>query len=201
MNIVLTFKLLLWSCLCNLTAVCFLAGGFSIDQALGVAQAMDMALEINDLTKAMGFLERARIHLQMDQARNSSHNGTAPSFLSHFSAAQVYSTVCTLGVSILEREHKYTEAVELLKELLCIRYKSGRRGYWTVRLSTDLDHLGRKEESLQVAEAGVNDCCIRGGDRLALQRRVVRLSKPPRRWRRPAYAASLERKWEEVHIP
>jgi Fanconi-associated nuclease 1 len=106
MNIVLTFKLLLWSCLCNLTAVCFLAGGFSIDQALGVAQAMDMALEINDLTKAMGFLERARIHLQMDQARNSSHNGTAPSFLSRFSAAQVYSTVCTLGVSILEREHK-----------------------------------------------------------------------------------------------
>jgi len=105
-NIVLTFKLLLWSCLCNLTAVCFLAGGFSIDQALGVAQAMDMALEINDLTKAMGFLERARIHLQMDQARHSSHNGTAPSFLSHFSAAQVYSTVCTLGVSILEREHK-----------------------------------------------------------------------------------------------
>jgi len=83
-----------------------LAGAFSIDQALGVAQAMDMALEINDLTKAMGFLERARIHLQMDQARNSSHNGTAPSFLYHFSAAQVYSTVCTLGVSILEREHK-----------------------------------------------------------------------------------------------
>ncbi len=96
---------------------------------------------------------------------------------------------------------RYTEAVELLKELLCIRYKSGRRGYWTVRLSTDLDHLGRKEESLQVAEAGVNDSCIRGGDRLALQRRVIRLSKPPRRWRRPSYAESLERKWEEVHIP
>jgi Fanconi-associated nuclease 1 len=95
---------------------------------------------------------------------------------------------------------RYTEAVELLKELLCIRYKSGRRGYWTVRLSTDLDHLGRKEESLQVAEAGVNDSCIRGGDRLALQRRVVRLSKPPRRWRRPSYAESLERKWEEIQI-
>ncbi len=33
----------------------------------------------------------------------------------------------------------------------------------------------------QVAEAG---------DRLALQRRVLRLGKPPRRWRRPPWAAA-----------
>lgn len=93
---------------------------------------------------------------------------------------------------------RYGEAVELLKELLSVRLQSGRRGYWTVRLAMDLDHLGRKEESLQVAEKGIDDPQIRGGDRVALQRRVVRLSKPPRRWRKPPYAEALEIKIEEV---
>jgi len=69
-----------------------------------------------------------------------------------------------------------------------------------VRLSTDLDHLGRKEESLLVAEKGVTDPFIRGGDLVALQRRVVRLSKPPRRWRKPPYAEALDLKVEEVSI-
>lgn len=64
----------------------------------------------------------------------------------------------------------------------------------------DLDHLGRKEDSLQVAEKGVTDPLIRGGDLLALQRRVVRLSKPPRRWRKPPYAEALNLKVEEVSI-
>lgn len=67
-----------------------------------------------------------------------------------------------------------------------------------MRLSTDLEHLGRKEESLQVAERGVDDPDIRGGNRMALQRRVVRLGKPPRRWKRPSYADSLERRCREV---
>lgn len=90
--------------------------------------------------------------------------------------------------------------MEYLKELLSSCTRSGRRGYWTVRLSVDLEHLGRKEESLQVAEMGVNDPSIRGGDLVALQRRVVRLSKPPRRWKKPPYADALELKVEEVII-
>lgn len=88
----------------------------------------------------------------------------------------------------------------MLKELLSACIRSGRRGYWTVRLSMDLDHLGRKEESLQVAEKGVTDPLIRGGDLVALQRRVVRLSKPPRRWKKPPYAEALDLKVEEVSV-
>lgn len=95
---------------------------------------------------------------------------------------------------------RYGEAVELLKELLSTCIRSGRRGYWTVRLSMDLDHLGRKEESLQVAEKGVTDPLVRNGDLVALQRRVVRLSKPPRRWKKPSYAEALDLKFEEVII-
>lgn len=96
---------------------------------------------------------------------------------------------------------RYAEAAEMLKELLCTCPRSGRRGYWTVRLSVDLDHLGRKEESLQVAEKGVTNPLVRGGDLVALQRRVVRLSKPPRRWKKPPYAEALDLKIEEVPMP
>lgn len=42
----------------------------------------------------------------------------------------------------------------------------------------------------QVAEAALADEWVKAGDRLALQRRVLRLGKPPRRWRRPPWAAA-----------
>lgn len=172
-------------------------GLLEYEKALEVAQAMDMALEVNDMPIVLTFLEKSRTFLRQDRSSNESLRNDCPSFLYRFTAARVYSTICTLGVSILEREHRYGEAVEYLKELLSSCTRSGRRGYWTVRLSVDLEHLGRKEESLQVAEMGVNDPSIRGGDLVALQRRVVRLSKPPRRWKKPPYADALELKVEE----
>ena len=69
-----------------------------------------------------------------------------------------------------------------------------------MRQAMDLDHLGWKEESLQVAEKGVIDPLIRGGDLVALQCRVVRLSKPPRRWKKSPYTKALDLKFEEVII-
>ena len=42
---------------------------------------------------------------------------------------------------------------------------------------------------VQMAEAALADEWVRHGDRLALQRRVLRLGKPPRRWRRPPWAS------------
>lgn len=37
------------------------------------------------------------------------------------------------------------------------------------------------DEALLAAEAGVEDTWVQHGDKLALQRRVLRLGKPPRR--------------------
>ena len=42
----------------------------------------------------------------------------------------------------------------------------------------------------QAAEAALADPWVRHGDRLGLQRRVLRLGKPPRRWKRPQWAAA-----------
>lgn len=49
-----------------------------------------------------------------------------------------------------------------------------------------------------MAEAALADEWVLNGDRIALQRRVLRLGKPPRRWKRPPWAAVALREPLEV---
>ena len=49
-----------------------------------------------------------------------------------------------------------------------------------------------------MAEAALADEWVINGDRIALQRRVLRLGKPPRRWKRPYWAAVALREPLEV---
>lgn len=50
-----------------------------------------------------------------------------------------------------------------------------------------------------MAEAALADEWVMNGDRIALQRRVLRLGKPPRRWKRPSWAAVALREPLEVY--
>lgn len=93
---------------------------------------------------------------------------------------------------------RYNDAIYLLKQLLDRFTCDGRRGYWILRLSVDLEHIGHHDESLSVAESGLLDPWVRSGSRMALQRRVLRLGKPPRRWKTPDFAKSVKRKINEV---
>lgn len=70
---------------------------------------MDMALESNDMQSALNLLKRAEAELGagVDVPPERSHT-----FLGQFSAAWVYATVCTLGVSILERDRRYDRVWE-----------------------------------------------------------------------------------------
>lgn len=95
---------------------------------------------------------------------------------------------------------RYTDAINLLRWLLNVFPSDIRRGYWTLRLSVDLEHLGFIDESLQVAENGLLDPWIRAGSRMALQRRVLRLGKPPRRWKVPSFSRSALRKIPQVFV-
>ena len=54
---------------------------------------------------------------------------------------------------------------------------------------------------VQMAEAALADEWVLNGDRIALQRRVLRLGKPPRRWKRPPWAAVALREPLEVPSP
>lgn len=93
---------------------------------------------------------------------------------------------------------RYEDAIGLLKGLHGRITRDSRRGHWTLRLSVNLEHINRVNESLSVAEEGLLDPSVRAGSKMALQRRVLRLGKPPRRWRVPDYADSVKRKIKEV---
>ncbi len=55
----------------------------------------------------------------------------------------------------MERQRRYGPAAALLRALLCGRCCPGRRGEWWLRLSVDLQHLGRGEAALRVGQRGV----------------------------------------------
>ncbi|KAI7727989.1 hypothetical protein M8C21_006056 [Ambrosia artemisiifolia] len=164
----------------------------SYEEALEVAQIMDESLEEDDSSLVLKCIA-------ISISRISSCTAKTVKF-SCFSASWVYSKVVLLGVSFLESERRYTDAIDLLKHLLLNFAEDRRRGYWTLRFSIDLEHLGRVNESLSVAESGLDDPWVRAGSRISLQRRVLRLGRPPRRWKVPSYSESVNRKIPEVHV-
>jgi len=124
-----------------------------------------------------------------------------PLFLARFSAAWVYTSMATVGVSLLEKEKRHREAVELLQCLLGGNACPARRGEWWSRMSTNLEaHLKDVDAALEVAEASLADSWVRLGDRVGLQRRVARLCKPPRRWKRPPWAHAVMADPPEVRL-
>ncbi|KAK9138961.1 hypothetical protein Sjap_009555 [Stephania japonica] len=169
------------------------------EEAIEVAQLMDQSLDANDTEMVMRCIGTSDGRLTCERPQ-SYHPNTIRTYRSFFSAPWVYSKVVTLGVSFLERERRYDDAIKLLKRLLGDISSDGRRGYWTLRLSIDLEHMGHLNESLSVAEEGLLDSWVRAGSRMALQRRVLRLAKPPRRWKIPSFSQSIKRKIKEVHI-
>ncbi|KAJ8476350.1 hypothetical protein OPV22_020077 [Ensete ventricosum] len=172
------------------------------EEAIEVAQIMDESLEENNMEMVIRCIDISDIRMctSFRGKAHSSTSGSPPQFFSTFSASFVYSKVLSLGVSFFEREHRYEDATRLLKGLLRRIIHDSRRGYWMLRLSVDLEHMNRLNESLSVAEEGILDPWVRAGSRIALQRRVLRLGKPPRRWRIPGYADSVKRKIKEVCI-
>ncbi|XP_038703982.1 fanconi-associated nuclease 1 homolog isoform X2 [Tripterygium wilfordii] len=172
------------------------------EEAIGVAQLMDQSLDDNDKESVLRCMKIAdsRMCGSSTNSFRSTESEPLVIFLSCFSASWVYSKVVLLGVSFLEREHRYNDAIVLLKRLLICFPHDGRRGYWRMRLSIDLEHMGCPNESLSVAEDGLVDPWVRAGSKVALQRRVLRLAKPPRRWKVPSFSQSVKREIREVHI-
>nr|XP_019708406.1 fanconi-associated nuclease 1 homolog isoform X2 [Elaeis guineensis] len=173
------------------------------EEAIEVAQVTDEYLDENNMDMVMRCIDisDSQIRTSLTEDTRSSIPDSPPTFFSCFSASWVYSKVLTLGISVFEREHRYEDAIRLLKGLLNRITHDNRRGYWTLRLSVDLEHIGRLNESLSVAEEGILDSWVRAGSKLALQRRVLRLGKPPRHWKMPSYTDSVKRKIKEVNIP
>ncbi|OWM70972.1 hypothetical protein CDL15_Pgr013153 [Punica granatum] len=171
------------------------------EEAIEVAQLIDEALEENDNEKVLRCISIADSQIDLPSSRViGSLASSSAAFLLSFTASWIYSKVVLLGVSFLERERRYNYAINLLRRLLDCFTCDGRRGFWTLRLSVDLGHLGYLNESLSVAENGLLDPWIRAGSRMALQKRILRLAKPPRRWKVPPFSESINRKIKEVQV-
>ncbi|KAI3853640.1 hypothetical protein MKW98_025157 [Papaver atlanticum] len=170
------------------------------EEALEVAQIMDESLEEDDHVKVKSCMEISDARISSSREAPQSSTPPTMTFHSSFSDSYIYSKVVTLGISYLERERRYEDAIRLLKGLLDRMVCGGRRGYWTLRLSVDLEHLGRLNESLSVAEEGLLDPWVRAGSKMALQRRILRLGKPPRRWKTPNFSDSIKRAIKEVQV-
>ncbi|WCJ27516.1 hypothetical protein M5689_009254 [Euphorbia peplus] len=174
----------------------------AFEEAVEVAQIMDESLEKNnnDLVLFCTKIANSRLSISSNAKATESKAFESATVFKYFSTSWVYSKVILVGISFLERERRYEEAINLLKQLLDGFPCDGRRGYWTLRLSIDLEHMGCSNESLSVAEGGLSDSWIRAGSKVALQKRVLRLGKPPRRWKAPSFKDSITRKIMEVHI-
>ncbi|KAL6898075.1 hypothetical protein ACP4OV_006671 [Aristida adscensionis] len=171
------------------------------EEAIRVAQVMDESLDNNEMEMVTRCIDLSENRLcSMPKQENVPSAKRPPPFFSRFSASWVYSKILTLGVSVYERDRRYTDAIRILRILLSKVPSDRRRGYWTLRLSVDMEHMGRPNESLSIAEGGVIDPWVRAGSKFALQKRVLRLSKPPRRWKVPSYADYVRRNIKEVSI-
>ncbi|KAH9680760.1 Fanconi-associated nuclease 1-like [Citrus sinensis] len=172
------------------------------EEAIELAQIMDQSLDENNIELVLRciMIAESRMSSSSCKAVQSITSELANTFHSCFSASWVYSKVVLLGISFLEREQRFNDAINLLRRLLSCFTCDSRRGYWTLRLSIDLEHMGCPSESLSVAEGGLLDSWVRAGSRVALQRRVLRLGKPPRRWKIPSFSESIKRKITEIHV-
>eukprot|EP00236_Picocystis_salinarum_P004271 CAMPEP_0183823710 /NCGR_PEP_ID=MMETSP0807_2-20130328/202_1 /TAXON_ID=88271 /ORGANISM="Picocystis salinarum, Strain CCMP1897" /LENGTH=796 /DNA_ID=CAMNT_0026068617 /DNA_START=19 /DNA_END=2409 /DNA_ORIENTATION=- len=126
--------------------------------------------------------------------------GGPPFYLARFSASWVHAAIGNIAVSIFESRKQYVQANDVLHQLLGTRCLVGKRGSWWQRLCINLEHQKKHVESLEMAEAALADEHVKCGDRIAIQKRVLRLGKPPRRWKRPAWAHSLPDDPNQVRI-
>ena len=174
-------------------------------------QELHQALESNDLEKARALVSTSAQALGFyleDWSRTSTPSSTASTSTSTefpkkpspglLTESWVHVGIAHRGISLLEKARRYADAIELIQVLLGRPEQPSRRGEWWNRFAIDLEHLGKSETSLEIAETGLADGWVRTGHRLSLQRRVVRLGKPPRRWKTPSFAARVAWQPKEV---
>ncbi|CAG9459983.1 unnamed protein product [Pedinophyceae sp. YPF-701] len=158
------------------------------------AQDMEEALTLEDTGAALQMARRSCDAVERSDA-------PAPADLvglrATFSPLRMHTLIAHCGVSLLEKEKQYAAAVATIKALLGKGRAPSKRGHWWMRLCVNLGHLGRQNEALLCGEAGLRDPWVTTGELHALRRLVLRLSKPPRRWRVPAWAASFRDKFPE----
>ena len=132
-----------------------------------------LAKEFEEGEKVLQELQELRQGVTQEEQE---HLDSLPPFLQRFSSLAVITHGLSKGVELLEKLKKYKEATVLLRQLLTDRHLQRYRGHWFERLSLDLDsHLKSPESALGVVEEALVDPWVRGGRRLLLVQRAVKI--------------------------
>ncbi|NXP31939.1 FAN1 nuclease, partial [Leiothrix lutea] len=110
-----------------------------------------------------------------------SYHRILPDYLRRFTVGWVYTRILSQGVEILQRLHKYKEAVQQLQSLLAQDvYCADSRGRWWDRLALNLhQHLKNTKKAVGCIRRGLADPAVRTGHRLSLCQRALRLRDSP----------------------
>ena len=122
-----------------------------------------------------------------------SRENPIPLFLARFSAPWMFAKAATAGIALLEKRRLYEEAVEKLRSLLGGNASPEQRGGWWIRLIIDLQHLKKPNAALETCTSALADSWVRHGDRVSIKRQILKLSKPPRRWKLPSWAPQIKK--------
>ncbi|NXQ64109.1 FAN1 nuclease, partial [Anthoscopus minutus] len=110
-----------------------------------------------------------------------SYHRILPDYLRRFTVGWVYTRILSQGVEILQRLHKYKEAVQQLQSLLAQDvYCTNSRGRWWDRLALNLhQHLKNTKKAIGCIRRGLADPAVRTGHRLSLCQRALRIRDSP----------------------
>ncbi|NXC01714.1 FAN1 nuclease, partial [Orthonyx spaldingii] len=110
-----------------------------------------------------------------------SYHRVLPDYLRRFTVGWVYTRILSHGVEILQRLHKYKEAVQQLQSLLAQDvYCADSRGRWWDRLALNLhQHLKNAKKAVGCIRRGLADPAVRTGHRLSLCQRALRIRDSP----------------------
>ncbi|NXX10320.1 FAN1 nuclease, partial [Podargus strigoides] len=110
-----------------------------------------------------------------------SYHRVLPEYLRRFTVGWVYTRILSQGVEILQRLHKYKEAVQELQTLLAQDvYCTDSRGRWWDRLALNLhQHLKNTKKAIECIRRGLADPSVRTGHRLSLCQRALRIRDSP----------------------
>ncbi len=116
--------------------------------------------------------------------------GAVPGYAAHphlwqFSNTRVAMRIVANCVVVAEHAKRYGDASVYYRLLLTCEVPNQRRGDWFDRLCIMLEHLGKRGESLRIAEQALTDRSLRRADIITLRARVVRLARPPLRLLKP----------------
>ena len=169
------------------------------EEAVTCEADLESALEARDDGAAMRTCERSLAALGWRQGGDAAaahatladeQQAVRTPFLAQFTAAHIHAGCVTVAVTLHERARDYTAAVALLRRLLSSPHCPGGRGKLWVRLATDLEHTQLYDDALDACEAGLGDAWTRPGQAHELRAKALRIAKPPRRWKPPAWAVS-----------